>query len=77
MCSKTLPLLRKTSYDFTSLAPYVSETIVIAAAVDVASFYRMTLWVRAHNLQMSAGQLVHFEVDPVPVNDFETGSLVY
>lgn len=76
MCSKTLPIVRKTSYDFAFLGAYASETIVIAPAIDVAAFYRMTLSIRVHNLQMSAGQLVHFEVDRTLPSDEDPAEFI-
>ena len=78
MCSKTMkiPLLRKTSYDFSFLAAFASETIVIAPAIDVASFYRMTLFLRVHNLQMSAGQLVHVEIDHTLPSDEDPAEFI-
>ena len=76
MCSKTLQLLRKTSYDLSFLTPWASETIVIAPAIDVASFYRMTLFLRVHNLEMAAGQLVHFELDHTLPSDEDPAEFI-
>ncbi len=76
MCSKTLPLLRKTSYDLSFLTAWASETIVIAPAIDVASFYRMTFFMRVHNLQMAAGQLVHVELDHTLPSDEDPAEFI-
>lgn len=69
MCAKTIPILRKTSYDFTSLGSSAEQTIVIVPAIDVAAYYRADLHIRIHANGMSASQLVHFELNPTLPSD--------
>jgi len=76
MCSKTVPILRKTSYDFSFLSSSGTETIVLVPAIDVASYYRMSLFMRVHNTQMSTGQLIQFEVDNTLPSDEDTAEFI-
>lgn len=76
MCSKTIPILRKTPYDFTFLASPGSETIVVAPAIDAASYYRATLFVRIHNIQMASGQLLQFEIDNTLPSDEDPAEFI-
>lgn len=76
MCSKTIPILRKTPYDFTFLPSPGSETIVVVPAIDVASYYRAGLFIRLHNTQMASGQLVKFEIDNTLPSDEDPAEFI-
>lgn len=76
MCSKSIPILRKTSYDFSFLSSSGTETIVLIPAIDVASYYRACLFIRVHNSQMSAGQLIQFEIDNTLPSDEDPAEFI-
>lgn len=76
MCSRTIQLFRKTSYDFTFLGMNETETIVVAPGIDVASYYRVGLYIRVHNTQMVAGQLITFELDDALPSDEDPAEFI-
>ena len=76
MCSKAIQLTRKTSHNFTLLGPSETETIVLAPGIDVASYYRVGLYIRIHNTQVVAGQLITFEIDDALLPDEDPAEFI-
>ncbi|HRI07142.1 MAG TPA: hypothetical protein PKW35_04950 [Nannocystaceae bacterium] len=78
MCndSAQIPVLAKTTYDFTFLAGTATQTVVLLPYVDVSGYYRAHLLVRLHISQMSAGQKVDFELDHTLPSDEDPAEFI-
>jgi len=63
MCSKTIPFLEKSSFDFTYLGNGETGTVILVPGIDVTPYYRVGLHIRIHSIQMTSTQTITFELD--------------
>ena len=74
-----IPILAKSTNDFTYLAGTATQTIILIPCIDMAH-HRVHLLVRLHASQTSAGQRLDFDLDHPfegdegPVVDFDLGA---
>ncbi len=78
MCddSTQIPVLAKTTYDFTFLAGAATQTVLLLPSIDVSGYYRAHILVRLHASQMSAGQKVDFELDHTLPSDEDPAEFI-
>lgn len=65
-----VPILRRKRFDWSYLAGGGQQEVLLQAAVPVASFYYVQLWVRVHEFSVSSSQIVGVSLfDTFPCED--------